>query len=189
MCVRSVVSRLGRTVGEIIAETDRLVLRVPRVEDVEALALMWADPETMRYIGKAGEGWTRAKVVERIERAIRFCDEHGMTFWTVVERETDEIIGQGGLVPIAFNGDEIELGYRLGKSHWGKGYGTEIAWASAAYGFDRLGLDRLVAVTYAENTGSRRVLSKVGFRELGSSELYYDTTTLLHELELVDLVR
>ena len=46
-----------------------------------------------------------------------------------------------------------------------------------------------MAVTYPENVGSRRVLGKVGFRELGSSELYYDTTTLLHELELVDLVR
>tara|TARA_A100001391_G_C5045220_1_gene271964 strand:+ start:657 stop:1187 length:531 start_codon:yes stop_codon:yes gene_type:complete len=173
----------------IVCQTDRLVLRVPRVGDIDALALMWADPETMRYIGKAGEGWTREKVVERIERAIRFCDEHGMTFWTVIEQKTDQIIGQGGLVPIAFNGDEIELGYRLGKAHWGKGYGTEIARASAAYGFNRLGLDRLVAVTHAENMGSRRVLCKVGFRELGSSELYYDTTTLLHELELVDLVR
>jgi RimJ/RimL family protein N-acetyltransferase len=167
---------------DIITQTDRLTLRLPTMDDVDVLAGYWADPETMRYIGKEGTGWTREQVVERIERAIRFCAEHGMTFWTVVENETGMVIGQGGLVPIEFNGPEIELGYRLGKPHWGKGYASEIAAASARYGFTSKGLDRLVAVTYLENTASRRVLEKTGFIETGETHLYYGVHCLSYEL-------
>ena len=167
---------------EIITQTDRLTLRVPTMDDVDVLAGYWSDPETMKYIGKAGTGWTREQVVERIERAIRFCSEHGMTFWTVVENDTGTVIGQGGLVPIEFDGPEIELGYRLGKPHWGKGYATEIARASAAYGFERKGLDRLVAVTYPENIASRKVLANTGFEERGLTDVYYEVTCMHYEL-------
>lgn len=166
----------------IITQTDRLTLRVPTLEDIEPLCVLWSDPQTMKYIGKGGTPWTRDMVTERIERAIRFCAEHGMTFWTIIENDSGSVIGQGGLVPIEFNGPEIELGYRLGKPYWGKGYASEIARASAGYGLDRLGHDRLVAVTYPENAGSRRVLEKTGFIELGMSDLYYETSCVLYEL-------
>ncbi len=167
---------------DLITQTERLTLRVPTMDDIDVLASYWSDPETMKYIGKGGTGWTREQVVERIERGIRFCAEHGMTFWTVVENDTGTIIGQGGLVPIEFNGPEIELGYRLGKAHWGKGYASEIARASAAYGFETLGHERLVAVSYPENIASRRVLTKAGFEELGSTDKYYETTCVIYEL-------
>lgn len=167
---------------DIITQTDRLTLRVPCMDDVVVLASYWSDPETMKYIGKDGSGWTREEVVERIERGMRFCAEHGMTFWTVVENDTGTIIGQGGLVPIAFNGPEIELGYRLGKPHWGKGYASEIARASARVGFERFGYGCLVAVSYPENTASRRVLEKTGFIETGQSDLYYGVRCLRYEL-------
>lgn len=173
---------------EPLIQTQRLDLCVPSMDDLDALASMWSDPETMKYIG-AGGAWDREKVAERIERAIETFNEHSLCFWTVVERETDTVIGQGGLVPIAFNGPEIELGYRLGRAHWGKGYATEIARAAAAYAFGPGGLDRLVAVCSEENLGSRRVLSKAGFRELGVSEVYYATRTILHECTPYDLDR
>lgn len=168
--------------SELVTETERLILRVPTKGDVDALAAYWADPETMRYLSKNGDVWTRDQVVERVERGVRFCREHGMTFWTVVEKETGTVIGQGGLVPIAFNGDEIELGYRFGKEHWGKGYATEVAQAAAEYGFEKLGLDRLVAVSFPGNTASRNVLAKAGFDELGESGLYYEKTLILFEM-------
>jgi len=167
---------------DIITQTDRLTLRVPSMDDADVLASYWSDPETMKYIGKDGSGWTREQVVVRIERAIRFCAEHGMTFWTVVENETGTVIGQGGLVPIDFNGPEIELGYRLGRAHWGKGYATEISRASAAYAFETLGLDRLIAVSDPENLASRRVLVKAGFEERGETDRYYETMCVLFEL-------
>lgn len=167
---------------EVVFETDRLELCVPCDQDVDALAGYWSDPETMKYLSQAGGVWTREQVVERIERGARFCNEHGMTFWTAIEKETGTVIGRGGLVPIAFNGDEIELGYRFGKAHWGKGYATELAMASAAYGFEKLGLDRIVAVSFPGNTASRHVLNKAGFDELGESALYYEKTLVLFEM-------
>lgn len=177
-CVPSV----GSSMREVVIETDRLELCVPCIEDVDVLASYWSDRETMKYLGKNGDVWTRQQVVERIERGARNCNEHGMTFWTVVEKETGTVIGQGGLVPIKFNGDEVELGYRFGKAHWGKGYATELAKASAAYGFEKLGLDRLVAVCFPGNVASRSVLKKAGFDELGESSLYYEKTLILLEM-------
>lgn len=167
---------------DLITKTERLTLREPCMDDIDVLTSYWSDLETMKYIGKAGTGWTREQVVERIERAMRFCAEHGMTFWTVVENGTGTVIGQGGLVPIEFNGPEIELGYRLGKAYWGNGYASEIARASARVGFQRFGLDRLVAVSYAENIASRKVLVNTGFEERGLSDVYYGVSCIHYEL-------
>ncbi len=166
---------------EIVASTERLDLCAPSLDDVGPLAAMWSDPETMQYIG-AGDTWDEGKVRARIERAMDTYARTRCAFYTVVERATGAVIGQGGLVPITFNGDEIELGYRLGRAHWGKGYATEIARASAAHGFGALGFDRLVAVTYPENAGSRRVLTKAGFVEVGETDLYYGVRCVLYEL-------
>lgn len=167
---------------EIITQTDRLSICVPRMSDVDALAAYWSDPETMRYIGHSGAPWDRSTVELRIAQAIERQRISGMCFWVVRLRDTGQIIGQGGTVPIANTGPEIELGYRIGRPHWGRGYATEIACASAAYAFESLRLDRLIAVTYPENIGSRKVLIKAGFTELGLTDRYYDTTCMLYEL-------
>lgn len=155
------------------------------MEHLDALTGLWSDAETMRFIGK-GVPWTRDDVLTRIQRAIHTQAERGMTFWTVVRNDDHTIIGQGGIVPISFNGPEYELGYRLGREHWGKGYATEIARLSRDHAFGPLGLDRLVAVTYQENQASRRVLTKVGFRATGESDLYYGVSSQTYELLATD---
>lgn len=167
---------------DIITQTDRLTLRVPSMEDVDVLAGYWGDAETMRYIGKGGEPWSRQTVEQRVAQAIERQRISGYCFWVVEHRDTGEVIGQGGLVPVANEGPEVELGYRLGKPHWGKGYATEIARASARCAFDVIGLERLIAVTYPENVGSRKVLINAGFAELGLTDRYYDVTCMLYEL-------
>ncbi|MGV6813711.1 MAG: GNAT family N-acetyltransferase [Phycisphaerales bacterium] len=168
---------------EVVIETDRLELCVPCMGDVGALASYWSDPETMKYIGKDGAPWTREMVELRIKQAIERQTISGMCFWVAKLRETNQVIGQGGIVPVANQGPEIELGYRLGREHWGNGYATEIARASALYGFETLGLEKLIAVTYPENTGSRKVLMNAGFTEIGLTDRYYETTCMLYELE------
>lgn len=166
---------------EPIARTSHIDLLEPSMHHVKPLHALWSDPETMRYIG-GGTPWTEADVRTRIERQIGFRGDGGPCFWTLRERATGDIVGQGGVVPISFNGPEHELGYRLGRAHWGRGYATEVAEAARDLAFGRFGLDRLVAVCYAENAPSRRVLQKVGFRELGETDAYYGVTCLLHEL-------
>ena len=167
---------------DLITQTDRLTLRVPTMDDVDVLAAYWSDPETMKYIGHSGEPWTREVVEQRLAQAIERQRISGMCFWVVERRDTGMVIGQGGLVPVANTGPEIELGYRLGREHWGKGYATEIARASARYAFQSLGLDRLIAVTYPENIGSRKVLLNAGFDEQGETDRYYETMCAFFEL-------
>ncbi len=166
---------------QTVCETDRLLLVAPSESDIDPLCALWSDPETMKFIG-SGEPWSKEKVTHRIERAMRTHQEQGMTFWTVIEKSSDKVIGQGGLVPIEFDGPEIELGYRLGKDYWGKGYASEIAHASAAYGFEQLGIEELVAVCDPANLGSRRVLIKTGFNEVGESDVYYGVPTIVHRM-------
>jgi RimJ/RimL family protein N-acetyltransferase len=153
-----------------------------------SLAAMWADPETMRFVG-AGKPWTEPEVRERLERAIAMHERTGMAFWVVRLIDADgnpgEIIGQAGVVPVEAKGPEIELGYRLGRAHWGRGYATEAALACANYATDPMGplrLDRLIAVAYPENIASRNVLTKAGFAELGESDRYYSVPCSLYEL-------
>jgi len=90
---------------------------------------------------------------------------------TVDLAASGETIGAAGLQPLE-GGPEIEVGYRFLKAHWGQGYATESARASIAYGFDEVGLDRIVAVALAENTASRRVLEKCGLSEIGLVHAY-----------------
>lgn len=171
-----------------VAVSERLTLCAPSPEHLDALAAMWSDPETMRFIGK-GVAWSRDEVAQRLERAAKSHAETGMTFWTIVRNADGLILGQGGVVPISFNGPEHELGYRLGRHHWGHGYATEAARLARDHALGPLGLDRLVAVTYPENTPSRRVLRKVGFRETGESDLYYAVRCVTYELTRADLRR
>lgn len=166
----------------IVATSQRLALRVPSMDDLDALATMWADPETMRFIGR-GMPWTREEVAARIERARRTHDEHALCFWTILRQADSAVLGQAGVVPITFDGPELELGYRLGRAHWGHGYATEAARLARDHAFGTLGVERLVAVTHPENTPSRRVLTKVGFRETGESDKYYGVRSVRYALE------
>ena len=87
----------------VVAQSERLTLAAPSMEHLDALCAMWSDAETMRYIGK-GAAWTREEVAARIERAIKSHAERGMTFWTIVRKEDGAVLGQGGVVPIEFDG-------------------------------------------------------------------------------------
>ncbi|RMH27479.1 MAG: N-acetyltransferase [Planctomycetota bacterium] len=171
---------------ELVARSERLSLVAPSMEHLDALCAMWSDAETMRYVGK-GLAWTREEVAARIERAMKSHAERGMAFWTIVRNGDGVVLGQGGVVPIEFDGPEIELGYRLGRAHWGRGYATEAAGLTRDHAFGALGVGRLVAVTYPENVASRRVLAKVGFRETGESDKYYGVHAITFEMTPADL--
>lgn len=170
----------------VLIRSDRLRLIPPSMDHLDALAAMWSDPETMRYIGK-GIPWTRDEVAARIERGARAHAERGFCFWTVVRNDDGEVLGQAGVTAIDFNGPEIELGYRFGRDHWGRGYATEAARLTIDHAFGPLGLERLVAVAYPENRPSRRVLTKVGFRETGMSDRYYGVRAMTYELGRTDI--
>jgi RimJ/RimL family protein N-acetyltransferase len=106
-----------------------------------------------------------------IERQMRHQEEHGFALWAVELRRTEEMIGVTGLRHLA-DGPEIEVGYRFLERCWGNGYATEAARAAIAFGFDELGLERIVAVTLPTNRASRRVMEKCGLTFVGVVHVY-----------------
>ena len=89
--------------------TERLLLRAPVASDAEALMAVFGDPEAMRYIGD-GSVRTIDKVRDSIDRRLEIARELGVTMLTVERRDTGAIIGDCGVIPIAWAGPELELG-------------------------------------------------------------------------------
>jgi RimJ/RimL family protein N-acetyltransferase len=150
----------------IFLETQRLLLRRFTNGDIDNLVNLDADPDVMRFIS-GGKPTPRAVIEEETLPAFlgyysRFA---GYGFWAVVEKSTGQFLGwfhfrppHGG--PL----DEAELGYRLHKRAWGKGYATEGAVALMRKGFTEHDVKRVVAFTMVVHTASRRVMEKAGLR-------------------------
>ncbi|NRQ37620.1 GNAT family N-acetyltransferase [Nonomuraea sp. NN258] len=144
---------------DIYLETERLVLRRLAESDADDLVALHNDPEVMFYIN-GGRPTPREEVVG--EELPVFMDR---LFLAAIEKSTGAFLGWFHLR--AQRGepeDEPELGYRLHKSAWGKGYATEGSRALVDHAFRVLGARRVYAETMTVNTASRRVMEKSGLR-------------------------
>lgn len=143
-----------------ILQTQRLTLREFEPEDVDALATILSDPETMRFYPMS---FDRASVIDWIRRnRTRYAsDGHGL--WAMILNSTGELIGDCGLVRQSVEGtDEIEIGYHVRRDLWGHGYATEAARACRDYAFANVKVDRLISLIRPENLASCRVAEKNG---------------------------
>jgi ribosomal-protein-alanine N-acetyltransferase len=160
-------------------ETERLALRPAVAADAEDLHAVLSDPSTFEYMGSDPErsiDGTR----ERIEGKAARQAERGFSLWAVVERSSGRVIGDCGF-QLLEGGPDIELGYKLGREFRGRGYATEAARACLEFGFEELGLDRIVAVAWPDNTASRRVMEKIGMTLAGGGH-HYGHETVLYEI-------
>jgi RimJ/RimL family protein N-acetyltransferase len=143
-----------------ILETERLLLRELVPKDVDALAAVLSDPETMRYYPAALD---RAGVAAWIERNRRRYIDAGHGLWAMVLKSSGEVIGDCGLTRQTVDeSEEIEIGYHVRRDLWGRGYAPEAARACQQYGFAQLGVERLISLIRPENMPSRRVAEKTG---------------------------
>jgi ribosomal-protein-alanine N-acetyltransferase len=152
----------------LLVTTERLVLRPLTLTDLPGWHATFLDAEEVWY------GAPRSSLNEnraKLDRQIAHHEEHGFGTCALDLRSSGETIGAAGLQHLE-GGPEIEVGYRLLKEHRGKGYATEAAKGSIAYGFDELGLDRIVAVALESNAASRHVLEKCGLHEIGLTHVY-----------------
>jgi RimJ/RimL family protein N-acetyltransferase len=150
----------------IFLETERLVLRRFTEDDVDNLVELDSDPDVMRFIN-GGRPTPRNEIESDVLPA--FLDYYerfaGYGFWAAVEKSTRRFVGWFHFRPAkGAPADEIELGYRLRKSAWGKGYATEGSRALIDKGFADLGVQRVVAFTMVVNVASRRVMEKAGLK-------------------------
>ncbi|MBT2207153.1 GNAT family N-acetyltransferase [Actinomadura sp. NEAU-AAG7] len=149
---------------EVFLETNRLLLRRFTEADADHLVRLDGDPEVMRFL--TGGPTPREEIENDVLPGILRDYARGPTGrWAAHERSTGEFVGWLALQP-PDGGDaaDVELGYRLKSSVWGRGYATEGARALIGKGFADLGVRRVWAQTMAVNLASRRVMEKAGLR-------------------------
>ena len=158
--------------NHILLTTERLILRRLSLADLDSMTCLNSDPDVMRYIGD-GSVWTRAQSEARIRRILKVYEIYpGLGLWAGEEKSTRQFVGAYALIYIP-NTTEVEVGYRLCKSAWGRGLATEGAKALVRYGMFELGLERVVGLTHPDNEPSKKVLMKSGLQPRGIGG-YYD---------------
>jgi RimJ/RimL family protein N-acetyltransferase len=147
--------------GVLIA-TPRLLLRRFTPADLDNLCALNGDSQVVRYL-TGGDAIPRSTNEHFLAHYIAQYDHSdGFGVWALTERATGAFLGWCSLWDEGNR--QAELGYRLMTSAWGRGIATEAATALVELGFIRLGVERIVASTYEENTGSRHVMEKLGMR-------------------------
>jgi ribosomal-protein-alanine N-acetyltransferase len=145
----------------VALRTARLLLRQWRDEDVAAFAAMSADPTVMQYLlplsdrGLSVEAWVAQKRAH--------WEEHRFGQWVVEIPAEARFIGVVGLDTVSYTArftPAVEVAWRLARAYWGHGYATEAARAALDYGFGKLGLSEIVALTVPANQRSRRVMER-----------------------------
>jgi ribosomal-protein-alanine N-acetyltransferase len=157
-----------------LLETPRLALRPFREDDAEAAFGWFGDPAVMRFVPGAADasvGATRARLGAYQTHQAR----HGFSKWMIFERASGLPVGDSGLLLLDARGDmnaagEVDLGFRLARPFWGRGYATEVASAWVRLAFGELRLPRLTAFCHPDNAASLRVLRKLGMRSTGRIE-------------------
>ncbi len=147
-----------------ILETPRLLLRRQVPEDLDALWELYCDPEVTRYIPDAPK--TREEAREELEWHMNGHPRRPeLGLWAAVLKENGEFIGRCGLLPWTLERrEEVEVAYTIARRWWGKGLGSEAARAVLHYGFETLGLERLICLIEPGNAASERVAEKIGMK-------------------------
>lgn len=153
-------------------ETLRLALRAFTPADFDDLHRLDSDPRVMKYIN-GGRPATREETAATIRRIVRYPRLYpDLGIWYATRRDTGAFIGWFSL-KYAGRSPDVEIGYRLLRNAWGHGYATEGATALLRFGFDELGLHRIIGVTDPGNRASQHVLQKAGMTDRGWGR-YYD---------------
>jgi RimJ/RimL family protein N-acetyltransferase len=142
--------------------TERLLLRQWQEADLEPFAALNSDPEVMRHFPGRLTPERSDALAHAISNAI---EKKGWGLWAVEVVGGPRFIGFVGLNEPEFDAHfmpAVEVGWRLGREHWGYGYATEAARAAVDFGFDVLALDEIVAMVAPANTASRRVAERLG---------------------------
>jgi [ribosomal protein S5]-alanine N-acetyltransferase len=156
-------------------ETARLIIREVREIDENGFFELDSDPEVHTYLGNQP-----IKNLEEARAVIQFIRQqyidNGIGRWAILDKTNNEFVGWIGLKLVK---DEInkhsnfyDLGYRLQKKHWGKGFASEAAEAVLDYAFNNMKLTEVNAFTDVENQGSCNVLKKAGFKFVETFDYY-----------------
>ncbi|HMI40195.1 MAG TPA: GNAT family N-acetyltransferase [Sphingomicrobium sp.] len=150
-----------------ILETDRLLLRPPKAEDLDGWAEMMADEEAARFLGGAQPREVAWRGLASMAGSWALM---GFGMFSVVEKASNKWVGRlGPWQPEGWPGTEV--GWGLHRSAWGKGYATEGSVAAIDWAFDNLGWDEVIHCIDKDNLGSIRVAERLGSIRRGQTRL------------------
>ena len=147
----------------MVIDTARLRLRPWRDGDRTAFAAMLADPRVMADLGGPVD---RTASDAKLDRYAAAFERTGLCRWAVEDRNGG-FLGYAGIMPAATGhplGPHFDIGWRLARQAWGRGYATEAAAAALRDGFERRGLRRVLAYTAPGNTRSQAVMARLSLR-------------------------
>ncbi len=141
-------------------ETSRLLLRQFRQSDLDSYAEICADEEVMRYIGE-GRALTRIEAWRNMAVILGHWQLRGYGLWAIEEKASGLLVGRAGFFnPEGWPG--FEIGWLLGRSHWGRGFATEAARAALDQAFSTLDRTRVISLIRPGNHRSIRVAERLG---------------------------
>ena len=150
--------------AKIILETPRLYLREFTIADAPLVQQLNNDPDVLKYLHQAP--------IENVQQALTviltvILPQYKNNFgrWAIHLKDTDEFVGWCGLKNRA-EPEETDLGYRLKKTAWGRGFATESAAATLEHGFKKLKIPLITARAHVLNFASQKVLEKIGMQFL-----------------------
>ncbi len=148
--------------SDTIIETERLILRHWRDNDLQPLLEINQDPKVMEHFPATK---TLEETQAFINGNIALYKDVGYCFYATELKHTQELIGFVGICPVyeLSCAPAIEIGWRLGAKFWGKGYATEAATAVIVHAFNNLGINELVSFTASTNKQSERLMQRLEF--------------------------
>jgi RimJ/RimL family protein N-acetyltransferase len=150
---------VGRRYAAPMLMTPRLALRPWSMDDADAFHAIWGDPEVIWWGAAATFEESRAGLERVLAREAAWPE--GVRWFAVMPRDGGEILGDVLLQPAKF-ADGIEIGWHFRRDAWGHGFATEAARRVLRYGFDDVGLERILAIVATTNARSLRVVDKLG---------------------------
>ena len=149
-----------------VITTERLVLRWVSENDVDSLFEVFSDPQVMRYWSTPPYS-TREEAVKLQQEIANSNEKETMIKWGLALRDSDRLIGTATLFNLNLDNGRAELGYAMGRAHWGKGYMNEALQALVHHAFEVMELRRLEADVDPRNAASIRTLERLGFQREG----------------------
>jgi RimJ/RimL family protein N-acetyltransferase len=172
----------GDVGGTPVRVTNRLVMRGFGDDDRDAFAALNADPVVMEHFP---EPYDRARSDAFVDRIGRVWAERGYGLWALERRDTGAFIGYTGLWPADFAAPftpAVEVGWRLARAHWGRGFASEAAREALRFGFTEVGLHEVVSFTAVDNARSWRVMERIGLRRHPAGDFEHPAVPVDHRV-------
>ena len=154
-------------------ETKRLILREFRYSEAESMMRNWVSDDEVQWMYGEPSYKTKKEVLSLLDEYVG-RNQSGYYFrWAVIEKESEECIGQVAYFLVDSDNRFAEIEYCIGRAFQGKGYATEATKAVTEYGFDRMGLNKVQICVRPSNIASGKVIEKCGFQKDGNLRQFF----------------